>query len=175
MYFKEFPLIRYSFDINGTPTLLVVKDIALNVRVQREILNNVTLFDDYDLQDGDTPERIADRLYGNPNLNWIIMLANERFDYAEDFPLTQDQLYEYVKQKYGAANVDAQHQLFGKPHWESPEGYPVDEDHPMAIAVSNFEYEFSLNESKRSIRVINPTLVDKVTLEIQSIIQQSAV
>lgn len=175
MYFKQFPRIYYSFNIGGKPTLVVVRDIALNVRVQREVLSNVTLFDEYDLQVGDTPERVADRLYGNPNLNWIIMLANERFDYTEDFPLTEDQLYTYVKQKYGEANVDAQHALFGNPHWRSPEGYTVDADHPLATSVSNYDYEFELNESKRTIRVINPKLVDKIVLEIQNIFEQSTV
>jgi hypothetical protein len=173
LYFKEFPVVKYAFNIAGTPTLLAVRDIALNVRVQREVLSNVLLFDTYDIQDGDTPERVADRIYGNPNLNWVLMLCNEKFDYTTDFPLSQDTLLEYVKQKYGAENVDAQHELFGKLHFKSPEGYTVDADYPLAEPVSNYEWEFEQNETKRSIKIINPQLIDKVVLEIQTIFQQT--
>ena len=169
MYFKEFPLIQYAFDINNKPTLVIVKDIALNIRIRKEILSNVVLFDEFDLQDGDTPERVADRVYGDPNLNWVIMLCNERFDYSEDFPLSQDQLLDYVKAKYGEANAYTQHQLFGKPHYRSLEGFVVDADYPLAEPISNYDYEFELNESKRTIKIINPKLIDGIVLEIQSL------
>lgn len=101
MYFKEFPQFLYDFkyDANTTKTS-VVKDITRNVRFRRDILANVTLYDEYDIVDGETPEIIAERVYGNPEYHWIVMLSNDRFDYIKDFPLDQTSLEEFTKAKY---------------------------------------------------------------------------
>lgn len=100
MYFKDFPNMFYEFIINGTPVLKSVKDITTNVRVRTEILANITLYDLYDIRDGDTPEIIAAKYYGDPNLHWTIMLANDKFDYLNDFPMNYEVLVNYIRNKY---------------------------------------------------------------------------
>lgn len=87
MYFKEFPQFLYDFKYGNFDTKTsIVTDITRNVRVRKEILENVTLYDEYDIVDGETPEIIAEKIYGNPEYHWIIMLANGRYDYVTDFP-----------------------------------------------------------------------------------------
>ena len=173
MYFKNFPLITYLYKVGTVDKLLVVKDITLNIRIRKEILNNVSIYEDFDITDGDTPERIADRVYGNATYHWLIMLCNDRFDYANDFPLSQAQLQEYVDIKYGVGNADTQHMLFGKMHFETSEGKVVDADHPFATPISNYEYEFAENERKRRIRLIHPKLVDRIVMEIENIFESA--
>ena len=165
MYFKDFPLVTYLFEIDGRRELLIVRDIALNVRVRKNIIENITLYDEYDIWDGETPEIIAEKLYGNPNYHWIIMLVNERYNIA-DFPLSEDRLFELVDQKYGVAAHDT-HVLYGQEHHETPDGMVVDADFPLAQAISNRDYEVRENEKKRRIRVINPGLIDKVVAELR--------
>ena len=91
MYFKQHPTFVYDFKYNiitnGVRTS-IVKDITRNVRFRKEILETVTVFDEYDIVDGETPEIIAEKIYGNPEYHWIIMLANQKWDYRTDFPLT---------------------------------------------------------------------------------------
>ena len=103
MYFKDIPQVYYDFDINGTRQLKVMKDITHNVRFRKEVLANVTLYDSYDIRDGETPEIIAEKIYGNPNYHWVIMLANEKYDYLNDFPLSTYYLEQHLRQKYGNA------------------------------------------------------------------------
>ena len=64
MYFNEFPNIYYSFKINGKDKFVLIKDITQNVRIRKEILANITLYDEYDIRDGETPEIIAEKIYG---------------------------------------------------------------------------------------------------------------
>jgi hypothetical protein len=93
MYFKEFPKFLYDFKYGDRDTRTsVVTDITRNIRVRKEILENITLYDQYDIVDGETPEIIAEKIYGNPEYHWIIMIANGRYDYVSDFPLTDDVL-----------------------------------------------------------------------------------
>ena len=84
MYFKDFPSFYYDFKQNdGTTKSSIVKDITRNIRFRRDILANVTLYDRYDIRDGDTPEIIAEKVYGNAQYHWVIMLLNEKFDYID--------------------------------------------------------------------------------------------
>jgi hypothetical protein len=165
MYFGEFPSILYQFNIKGKNVLKVVRDITLNVRPLEDILNNIELYNDYDIEDGDTPEVISEKIYGTPFYHWIIMLVNEKYDYTEDYPLSNDKLSTFVTQKYGSGNEYAIHSLYGRPHYEYL-GKVVDSNIPGAAAISNFDYEFRLNEAKRRIRVVAPVYINKFSNDL---------
>lgn len=111
MYFSQFPKIYYDFPTadGKDTTLQILTDITVNMRVRREILQNITLYDEYDIKEGETPEIIAEKYYGNPELHWTIMLANDRYDYHNDFPLSTQELYENSIAKYGKDNLDQVH------------------------------------------------------------------
>lgn len=156
MYFEKFPPILYDFQINGETKIKLVTDITRNIRFRRDILANVTVYDEYDMQDGETPEIIAETLYGNPEYHWIIMLANERFDYRADFPLAYIELSKYVTDKYGAGNEDDVH------HYIDPNGFIVNSDADGATSVSNRQYEEAENEKKRRIKIIPSTVIDTI-------------
>lgn len=166
-YFSNFPDILYPFTLNGKITLIRVKDIALNVRVRKEIISNITLYDTYDIEDGETPENIAEKLYGDANLHWVIMLANDRYDFYNDFPLSSDALSAYIENKYGQGNEGDQHVIFGEPHFVDLDGNITDgPESEIVKPVTNFQYEFDVNESKRRIKVLSPRVVANVITEI---------
>lgn len=104
MYFKEFPQFLYDFKYNDYETRTsIVKDITRNVRFRKEVLENISVYDTYDIVDGETPEIIAEKIYGNPEYHWIIMLANQRFDYITDFPLAESQLIKVAEDVFNPA------------------------------------------------------------------------
>jgi hypothetical protein len=109
MYFEKFPTFLYPFQINGKTEYKQVKDITQNVRVRKEILANITLYDEYDIRDAETPEHIAERVYGNAKYHWVVMLCNERYDYVNDFPLSQFELDTHITNTYGTASADTPH------------------------------------------------------------------
>lgn len=166
MYFSSMPQIYYDFvDTDGLLTTKVVTDITTNVRFIREILQNITTYDEYDIIDGETPEIIAGKIYGNPLYHWVIMLANDRYDYREDFPLDYTALLKRTEMIYGAGdqNINAVH------HYEAvfPDGhiFVVNSDYIGAYPVTNFQYEEQLNESKRRIKIISKPVLDAVVKE----------
>lgn len=159
MYFENLPDIFYAFEIEGRLVLKTVKDITANVRPLKRILEEIVYYEDYDIEGDDTPEIIAERLYGDPQLHWVLMLINEKYNYLEDWPIPDWKLSEYVTKKYGAGNEYATHQIYGRQHWVSPTGRIVDSTYPLAAAVSNLQYEQDLNEKKRRIRIVNPKLI----------------
>ena len=101
MYFANFPKIVYDFDLSNGVDYKIVTDITRNVRLRKQILENISLYDYYDIAEGETPEIISEKIYGTPYYHWVIMLANQRYDYVNDFPLSQLELDAYIDKKYG--------------------------------------------------------------------------
>jgi hypothetical protein len=164
MYFEKFPQFVYDFDIAGKRKAIILTDITRNVRFRKEIFGNIELFDEYDIQDGDTPEIIADKVYGNSEYHWIIMLVNERYDYVADFPLSYAALLKYVEDKYGVGNENDIH------HYENEKGYVVNSDVQGAGAVTNLQYEEIINEGKRRIKLVSPNLIARVLKQFNDLI-----
>lgn len=133
----------------------LMTDITRNIRFRKELLANITAYDEYDIIDGETPEIIAEKIYGNAEYHWIVMLTNDMYDYRADFPLTQLQLEKYVDDKYGEL-ADAVH------HYENESGFVVTSDQEGAVSVSNRQYEEKLNETKRRIKIISPELIGTI-------------
>lgn len=154
MYFKRFPDIYYECDIGGVEQLKVVKDITLNVRLRKAVLENIVLYDEYDIKDGETPEIIAYNVYGSAEYHWVIMLANERYDYIEDWPMDSRTLDTYIKNKY--TNPYDTH------HYKDPNGFVVNSTAFQASPVTNYQYEEQLNEQKRRIKLIQPGLIGQI-------------
>jgi len=174
MYFTNFPLITYAFKIGDKTQLRIVRDIVANVRLRKDILSKVTVYDEYDIQEGETPEKIANKFYGNPNYHWIIMLVNERFNMIEDFPLNEHDFEAFIDQKYGS-NRNAQHLYFGSLHYETEDGLIVDVEHPFANPVTNYDYELALNESKRRIKIVSPKYIAFLSDELEQLFERSAI
>lgn len=166
MYFANFPKIYYQFQYASGPSLQIVSDITANIRPIREILENTSYYNDYDIHDGDTPEVIAERIYGDPFLHWVILLVNEKYHWQRDFPIPDEFFEEYLIQQYGDA-VDGIHSLYGRAHHVLTDGTIVDAGTLGSRAITNREYEIQLNEKKRRIRIVSPTLIGTFIQDLQ--------
>jgi hypothetical protein len=100
MYFKGFPQFLYDFNYGNRIKTSIVKDITRNIRVRKEILSNVTLYDEYDIVDGETPEIISEKFYGTPEYHWVVMLCNGKYDYRNDFPMPEAVLTKHIATVY---------------------------------------------------------------------------
>jgi hypothetical protein len=170
MYFEKFPKILYDFNIGSNIEYRVVTDITRNIRIVKDLLSNITLYDEYDIRDGETPEIIADKFYGSPLYHWIVMMTNDRYDYVNDFPLPTYELEKHVKDVYGDTQYAAH-------HYEDSRGNVVPQVYTNVYGVtettypvSNYEYEERLNESKRRIKIISPQILARVLKSFEEII-----
>ena len=170
MYFRKFPKI--SYDVNGDGNVNLMTDITRRIKLLDTSLLRYVSFDFYDVRDGETPEGIAYSYYGDANMHWLVILANNIIDYYTDWPMTVQQFESYVHSKY--SNVDAIH------HYESPQEsgdtsvlieYPTDAATTLpsdAVAVTNYEYEERIQNDKRRIRLIRPEYVGSIKTEFEN-------
>ena len=78
-FFRQFPKVDY--DIRGDKTKVLVTNLTRRTRFRDFTKLNNVAFDFYDVKDGETPEYIANEFYGDPELHWVILMANDIVDY----------------------------------------------------------------------------------------------
>jgi hypothetical protein len=107
-YFSYFPKTFYT--LNGESTSVdIITDILVRYKLSDDFKENSAAYYEYDVKDGDTPEIIASKFYGDAELHWLVLMANDMVDAQYDFPLSQRNLISYIDDKYTAnANVSGQ-------------------------------------------------------------------
>lgn len=97
-YFSNFNTTFYTLD--DLDTIQIITDITSRATISDEIINNLSLFYPYSIKDGETPEILADKIYNDPQLHWIILHCNEIHDPRFEWPLSVPNLVEYCEAKY---------------------------------------------------------------------------
>lgn len=105
-YFNYFPTTYYTNSDSST-ALDTVTNIIARFAFENELKENTSVFYPYDVQDGETPEMIANKYYGSSEKHWIVLLFNDIIDPQYDWPLDQRTLIKYINDKY--ANNGARH------------------------------------------------------------------
>ena len=105
MYFNAFPTIPY--DSIGDYKFKDVTNLLRRVKLRAKIKTNTMLFDTYDVKDGETPEMLADKLYDDPELHWVVLLVNNVTERYHQWPKNTNQFLAYINDKY--SDVDATH------------------------------------------------------------------
>ena len=173
MYFANFPLIPY--DSVGNGEFKVVTNLLRRVAIRSKVRTNTMLFDTYDVKEGETPEMLADKLYGSSEYHWIILYCNNVTDRYHQWPKNQNQFLAYINDKY--SDVDATHhyeisQTSGDTTIKINIGSD-NTDYPTASIVTNYEYEEDLQNKKRKIRLIDPTYVEDFVAEFKKLMGES--
>ena len=78
--FKNFPEIQYTL---STGKIVTVKDFFRKSMIEQESVNSVISYTFYEIQDGERPDIVADRLYGDSDLHWTFFLVNDMDNYYQ--------------------------------------------------------------------------------------------
>jgi hypothetical protein len=177
-YFDKFPLMAY--DVKGNKNFKLLPDILRRVKLRAGIRSGTFLFDNYDVKDGERPEDIAFKWFGDAEYHWVILMTNNVTDRYYQWPLSQPQFAEHLTDKYGAGNEDAVHhyektQDSGPTSSSGPNDYSYlvecnsDEENPSII--SNRQYEQRKQDQYRQIRLLNKNYLKAFVNEFESLIK----
>lgn len=168
MFFKAMP--RMSYKANGKT--ISTKDIFRRVGLDRQ-LNNALAVESYYINDGETPDIVANNKYGSSNYHWVLLLINDIVNPYEDWPRRDAELFAYVEAKYGVGSASVEH------HYRlvSNTSIIVDYDAAKLISgeiepVSNYDYELDLNQKKRQIFLLKPEFLGKFLKDYQKLMAE---
>lgn len=174
-YFDKLPILRY--DSLGDGVKKLVPDIFVRVKARDKVKNNVSLLDKYDVDEGDSPETVAYKVYGSTEYFWVVCMMNDVVNRFHDWPLSYTQFEEFIKDKY--ENPEAIHhyekpQTSGKQKGEEPGDFShmieVNGTDPNAQSVSNREHEQRIQDKKRQIKILNPVYLPVFVEEFNKLV-----
>lgn len=161
-YFDAFKDVNYEFKDISDPIRMC--HILRRFKFVEKLKPLITIYDEYIVNDGETPELVALKAYGNERYHWIILMFNERIDSFSDWVLPVHVFNEYVETKYGATLQDTNHyQLNGLRCPAGTEG---------ASEISNWEYEYLRNEERRKIKIPNKVHLKQIQQELEHILAE---
>lgn len=177
MFFSQFPKILY--DISGDGNNKVLPDIFRRIKIRSKVKDNYALLDKYDVENGESPETVAYKVYGTTDYWWVVCLMNNIVNRQHDWPLSYAAFEQYVVDKYsnpGAVHHYEKLQSSGHIREEGPGDFDhyieVNADDPDGQSVSNYEYEQRLQDNKRQIQILNPSYLPTFLDEFRKLIRR---
>jgi hypothetical protein len=197
-YFDTLPKILQA---DGQGVSRVFTNIMTRVSVIPEILKNPMVYYQYTIQEGDTPEIIANKYYGDSYRYWLVLFANELLDPQWDWPMTGKVFDDYINTKYPdiQPTVDVHHHEKILTQYDSGTDTQTinrvtisEEEYNLLVettynktlptgivsvdinkrAVTYYDYESELNDSKKIINLLNNSYVNQVELEFSELMSK---
>ena len=175
-YFKRFPTIIY--DMKNDSNYKLLPDILRRVKQRNAIKSGQFVFDNYDVRDGEKPEDIAYKWFGDAELHWVILMTNNVKNRYYDWPMNSVQFQAFLEDKYD--NPDGIHHYeitksSGNTSSSGPNDYShlveVNSDTDNASSISNREYEERLQDKYRSIKLLNQRFLSDFLEEFDKLIK----
>lgn len=186
-YFKELPNVQYPSPLKDRVSdrdYILMKNIFRRVKLRDDVVDSLTVFENYEIRQGERPDTIANEYYGNPELDWLVLITNNITNVRDEWPLSDKDLFEFVTEKYG-------NDLNNFKFYETtevkdsmgrtilPAGLVVKSDFTIqnpnnpnndlnpVTGVTNYEYEIRENERKSSITLLRQQYVQQAINDLR--------
>ena len=177
MYFNKFPLMVY--DVKGNKNYKLLPDILKRVKLRSGLSSSRFVFDKYNVKEGEKPEDIAFKYYGDAQYHWVVLMVNNITDRFYQWPMLQADFADYLTDKYGAGSEDSVH------HYELAQTsgvttsidnshmLEVNSDESGATTITNREYEERQQDKLRQIRLLDEKYLTSFTEEFFALIKKN--
>ena len=181
-YFRQLPNLDYPSLANDRTSAYdydQVKNIFKRAVLREDVVNSYFQFNQYLIEGDDRPDNVASKVYGDANLDWVVLTTNNVINVRDEWPMSQNDLQNYLTNKYTTAELSYVH------HYETlkiidadekliqPKGITVEEGHSITFvdrgvsrteskieAITYLQHEINLNDKKREINVLQPRYVE---------------
>ena len=196
-YFSNLPEFEY---VNRTQRgrsegdYSVVKNFFKRGKLREDIFQDLTFFTKYIVQGDDRPDTVASKVYDDPTLDWVVLMANNIINVQSEWPMSQADFHAYITNKY-----DEETLYSGIHHYESREVKTTDNSiiipagqkvgvgqsvsyyddalgqnvraTDVALPVTNYTHEERLNNDKRNIFVLKASYLNIVFDDLEEIME----
>ena len=196
-YFRNLPEFEYvnrTRDGRNEGDYSVVKNFFKRGKLREDIFQDLTFFTKFVVEGDDRPDIVATKVYDDPTLDWVVLMANNIVNVQSEWPMSQADFHTYVTEKY-----DEETLYSGIHHYESrevrttdgsiiiPRGEKVGVGQSVsyydsalgqqvratdiAIPVTNYEFEDNLNNEKRNIFILKASYLNIVFDDLEEIME----
>tara|TARA_B100000927_G_C16476066_1_gene473426 strand:+ start:13084 stop:13719 length:636 start_codon:yes stop_codon:yes gene_type:complete len=190
-YFKSLPDIQYRNPLKTSNTLdnyVTAKNLFVRAKVRDDIIPSITFLRSYTIEDGERPQDVAERLYGDPLYDWVVLITANIINVRQDWPMSSRNLYNYSVNKYGGdlnatRNYETVEVKDKNGRLVLPAGLSVDKNFSIpdpdsfnitlnpVLGITNFLAETRLNEKKRNIKLMRKEFLTQFLLDHKNAVE----
>ena len=197
-YFKQVPNLEYVSRLPNAKIsdYITVKNLFKRGNLADDIFQDLTIFTKYEIKGDDRPDNVADKVYQDPDLDWVILLSNNIINIQSEWPMPQRDFDRYLLDKY-----ETYEKLNDIHHYETlecknlvgavvvPKGLWVESDYSVTyydwyagaemtksssdivVSVTNYEYEDKLETEKRNIFLLKGKYLNIIKDDLKEMMQ----
>lgn len=179
MYFSIVPNIAYDekpikFPFSDSD-FIVAKNFFRRYKISDDVFSNITFFKKYSIVDGEKPDTVAMKAYGDPFYDWVIVLTNNMVNVQYDWPMTNFEIVKTLESEYDDPYSKINHYEVRETIGRFSKGLRVDKTfydgqhklnidgsivikngNEIASPVNVIEHFINENEKKREIYLLKP-------------------
>jgi len=178
MYFSLIPNIEYDEKPISYPfsesDFVTAKNFFRRYRINEDVFSYAVFFNKYVIQDGDRPDVVADKVYGNPFYDWVLLLTNNMVNSTYDWPMTNAELNKVLESEFDdplgtityyetydighyTAGMHVDETFFNRTHKLNIDGtMTIKNGNEVCRPVTIAEHYTKENEKKREIFILKP-------------------
>ena len=194
-YFSQLPDFEYVSRLPDAriSDYISVKNLFKKGKLREDIIEQTAVFTKYKIKGDDRPDNVAQELYGDPDLDWVILASNNILNVYNEWPMTQRNFENYLLEKYGTyEQMNAVH------HYETTEvknkqgavitaaGLQVDSDFSVTYydaleegyntkypvtSVTNYDFEQKIQDDRRNIFILKPRYLNIVKDDLKEMME----
>lgn len=192
-YLRQLPNLEYPSLLNDRQSnkdTVQVKNLFRRAKVREDYFSRFVEFVKYKIIGNERPDNVAEKIYGDADLDWIVLISNNIIDIKNEWPMSEYDLNIYLNEKYSEQQLN-QIKQYETREWRDRDnqlivegGKVVDENFTVEYlkgnqivsvspvrSVSYFEWEVRRNDERRNINLIAPKYVSSVIDEFQQIMK----
>ena len=150
MYFKIVPNIIYDekpikFPFSESDQI-IAKNFFRRYKLNDDVFSTAMFFNPYSIRDGERPDMVADKVYGNPFFDWVILISNNLVNAQFDWPMSNYEMYKILEKEYD----DPYNEIH---HYETIEigQYPAG----LRVDKAFFDKQHKINDGNGNISIVN--------------------
>ena len=179
-YFQYQSVVPYTFTTGGVTTTMSIVNITQRARIAERLRQHTTTMHDYVIGEGERPDTVALKLYGDVKYTWVVLLMNNIVS-LYDWPMTNSEFELYLIGKYGSLS-DSQNQgtrtdaaWSAAKFYYTTEGDRVDATTYAGLGtrqgITNTPYtqEVEDNDARRTIKVVRKQFLPGILTALKTL------
>ena len=191
----DFLYVNRTVDGRSEGDYSVVKNFFKRAKLREDIFQDLAFFTKYTVIGDDRPDTVATKIYDDPTLDWVVLLANNITNIQSEWPMSQADFNTYITEKYenettlysGIHHYEANEVKTSRDVIIIPSGMRVGVGQSVsfyddglgqqvtktdvASPITNYIYEDRLNNAKRNIFILKPQYLQIVFDDLENIMQ----
>lgn len=194
-YFRQIPNWMYTSRLqtkNSDYDFVEAKNFYRRAKVRSDFFDRFTSFEMYQVIGEERPDNVAQKVYGDPELDWVILTVNNIVNVYSEWPLASKSFEKFLLQKY--ESIQGYNEVH---HYETvevknsrgrivlPAGIEVDSDFrftyvdgnnevldsDVTIEVTNKDHELKIQDELRNIYVLRPIFLQTFLNDVEEIME----